>query len=254
MSEFKKWDRDGGGQGSYGGGGGWQKGNNNGGGGYQRNGGGKGSYGGGQFKKKDEGPAVFYRPGAFVSNKDAPPQVIDQLIEAVKLAESKSCTIRVTGLDGPDDAMEKAAVKPEVHLPWKDFNQKNSGFSFVTDQALEMTRKFHSGFDGLSQAVQKIVSSSVRIVLGKGIASPALFLVCYSEDGAESYREKTTKTGNLSLPLRVASELGIPVFNFGKRDGFSRFSAYMNSIESTLQAIPSQPQHNSQGNNHYDDF
>lgn len=252
MSEFNKWDRGNSGGGGYNGGnnqGGYQR--NNSGGGYQKNGYHKG---GGGFKKKDEGPAVFYRPGAFISNKDAPPQVIDQLIDAVKLAESKACTVRVTGLDGPDDAMEKAASKPEVHLPWKDFNQKNSNFSFVTDQALEMTRKFHSGFDGLSPAVQKIVSSSVRCILGKAIASPALFLVCYSEDGAESYREKTTKTGNLSLPLRVASELGIPVFNFGKRDGFDRFTAYMNSVESTLQNAPSQPQQSQQGNHFHDDF
>lgn len=195
----------------------------------------------GGFKKREEGPAVFYRPAAILCNRDAPPHVVEQMIEVAKKIEATGRQVRLTGLDGPEENIEKSLRAPELYLPWDGFNDKKSKFSYVSDNMLEIIGRFHGNWAGLKPGLQKIISSSARCVLGKNVQSVAVFMVCWSADGAESYREKTQQTGNLSVPLRIATEVGIPVFNLGKQGSLDRLNVYLNQHVSEVGLQAAQP-------------
>lgn len=249
--------------------GGYQKGNyqNNNGGGYQ-----KGNFQRGNFQKRSnepEGPAELYMPYVITGNREAPPDVLETMKRIVTLLEKNGYTMRSGGMDGPEDAVEKVATKKEIHLPWKDFNNKDSKFTFTPNHAKEIAAKFQPGYDGLKPVIQTFLAKNVRMLMGKDLKGPALFMITWSEDGAETISEKTAKTGNAGHAVAIASTLRIPVFNLGKRDAESRLNSYLNfnhGKEEPSQTNPSnnpgqytgqqsgnfnqQQQHSNQGSNY----
>jgi hypothetical protein len=226
--------------------------NNNGGGGYQ-----KGGYQKGNFQKRSqepEGPAELYMPYVITGNREAPSEVVELMKRMVTLLEKNGYTMRSGGMDGPEDAVEKVAIKKEIHLPWKDFNNKDSKFTFTPNHAKEIAAKFQPGYEGLKPVIQTFLAKNVRMLMGKDLKGPALFMITWSEDGAETLSEKTIKTGNAGHAVAIASTLRIPVFNLGKQGAESRLNSYLNlnhvQEESSQPRQPEQ-QSGSQPNQQY---
>jgi hypothetical protein len=225
--------RDGGQQRSYG--------NNNGGGGFQRGGGYQGGGGGGGFKggggggfkggfqRKEEPPSdKLYMPYAALGNENPPAHIIDLINKFAKELEDAGYTMRTGGMKGTEDLFEKAvSVLKEIHLPWRDFDQKESKFTYTPDNAKLIAARFQPGWDGLKPFIQTFLAKNVRVLMGKDLKSPVLFLITWSEDGAESAREKSAKTGNAGHGIAVASELRIPIFNLGRPESVQRLRAYL---------------------------
>lgn len=193
--------------------------NNNGGSGFQRN----------AFQRKPEfeGPVELFKPYAGTGNRETPPDVLEAFKRLAVELESRGYTLRTGGMEGPEDAFEKACKKQEIHLPWKGFNDKESKYSFTTDQAKELAGKFQPGFDGLKPAMQVFLAKNARILMGKDLKSPCLFLITWSEDGAETLQERTARTGHTGHAIAMAATLKIPIFNFGKKDAEARLMQYL---------------------------
>lgn len=222
-----------GGQGSYGGG-------NN---GYNKGGGGgnwKG--GGGGFQRKEpEGPAELYLPYVATGNQDAPPHILDKFTAIVKELEQRGYTMRNGGMKGPEDVCERNTVRQEIHLPWKGFDEKDSKFTFTTNHAKELAGKFQPGYDGLKPVIQTFLAKNVRMIMGKDLKSPALFMIIWSEDGADSLETKTARTGNVGHPIAIADALKIPVFNLGNPQSEQRLKSYLNFTNNHVQEQKPQP-------------
>lgn len=197
---------------------------NNGGSNFQRNSG--GNY---QRPQEPEGPVELYLPYTISGNREIPPQILNLLVEFVKDLDQRGYTMRTAGREGPEDTFEKAATRKEIHLPWRGFLDKESKFSFAPEAARVLAAKFHPSFDGLSRGVQTFLATDVRVVMGKDLKAPALFLITWSEDGAETPQEKTSRTGNAGQAIAVANALKIPVFNFGKAGTEARLRQYLGS-------------------------
>jgi hypothetical protein len=215
-----------------GGNGGWQNRGNggNGGGGWNRN---PPSGGGGfsksfQRREEDTGPAVLYKPYVITGNDEAPQEVLDRMVAIVKDLEKAGYTLRNGGMKGPEDITEKAATNKEVHLPWKGFDNKDSKFTFTSNHAKDLAKQFHPAFDGVKPVVQTFLAKNVRMIMGKDLKSPALFLITWSMDGAETMAEKSIKTGTTGHSVAIACALRIPVFNLQKPDAEKRLRAYLN--------------------------
>lgn len=215
-----------------GGGGGWQ--GNKGGGNWQGNKGGGGGWqgnkGGGNWKDRPkETDMSLYKPYAIVANNDAPAEILVKFQEIAHYLESKGYTLRTRGMEGADDAVEKTVQRIEVHLPWREFNGKQSKFTFNTDRAFAIAKMFHPTFDTMKKGIQAFLASNARLVMGDKMVSPALFLICWTEDGAESIRSRTSRTGFAGHPIAIASALGIPVFNLSKPDAQQRLTFLVES-------------------------
>lgn len=228
---------DGGGQGGYQGKkeyGGGQKPNNDWQGKKQWGGQGGQSGGGWQGKKPFERPKEtdmsFYKPYALAGNQDFPDSLKPVLSRILKYLERAEYTMRCGGMDGIEDFAEKETTKHEIHLPWREFANKQSKFTFTTDRAMAVAKKFFPAFDGLKPAAQKFLAKNVRVLMGNNVNSPALFLLCWTEDGVESIKDKTARTGFTGHPIAIASALGIPIFNLGKADAEQRLTFYIESV------------------------
>lgn len=217
-------------QSNYGGGGGNYNGGNRGaGGGFNRGGGdyNKGGYGGG-FRKNDEpeGDPVFYKPYVLSGNYP-PPKVMEQLVKIALELQSAGYTMRNRGMQGLEETIEEALTTKEIHLPWKGFGEKDSKHTWTPPAAKELAKRVQPGFDGLKNVVQTFLAANVRMIMGKELRSPALFMITWSEDGAETLKEKSVKTGNAGHAIAVADTLPIPVFNFARPDAESRLRDYL---------------------------
>lgn len=183
-----------------------------------------------EFQKRDyRDPELveLYKSYAGTGNKEAPQNILDRFTEIARVLDQFGYTLRTGGFDGPEEYFEKGSSHLELHLPWKDFNKRDSKLTFTSHEAMEIARKFHPTFDGLSPAIQKFLAKNVRTLLGKDLKSAVRFVICWSEDGAETIKEKSFKTGNIGHVLAIASAMRIPVFNFGKPDAEERLRKYL---------------------------
>ena len=175
----------------------------------------------------DEENPILYRAYVGTGNRETPPKILDQMKQLSQYLAKFNYTLRTGGFDGPEEAFESGADKLELHIPWKDFNKKESKLYFNTKQSLAIARMFHPAFDGLKAPIQAFLAKNVRMLLGKDLKSPALFVICWSEDGAETNKEKTFKTGNMGHVLAIASSMKIPVFNLARPDAEQRLKKHL---------------------------
>lgn len=216
-----------GGGGGYQGGGGGDNWNNN---RNQNGGGGKPPWNSRQpFKRPEETDMTLYKPYAATGNKDCPPEILRKFEELAKMLETQGYTARIGGLEGIEETVEKTQVKQELILPFKEFNQKQSKFTWASERAFAIAKMFHPTFDSIKKGAQYFLAKNARLILGDKMNSPALFLICWTEDGAESAREKTSRTGFSGHPIAIASAIGIPIFNLGKPDAEQRLKLYLES-------------------------
>ena len=190
--------------------------------GYQKkpwNGGQGGGGGGGSFQKRPEDTDMtLYKPYACTANEDAPPEIKNKFIEIVKMLENNGYTLRTGGMEGVEEIVENSVTKKEVHLPWREFAGKQSRFTFNSDRAYAIAKKYHPTFDGLSKGVKCFLAKNARLVLGNSMTSPALFLLTWTEDGATSSRDRTARTGFAGHPIAIAAGIGIPEINLARSD------------------------------------
>lgn len=235
-----------------------------GGGGYNKGGGGGGNS---NFKPPEPNPnAVIYKPYAAFGNTNPPQHVVEQIKQFARELETMGYTMRCGGMKDCEDIFENAVQHlKEIHLPFRDFDQKQSKFTYIHPDAKIVAGRYQVGFDGLKPGIQTFLAKNVRVLMGKDLKSPALFLITFSEDGASNLREKTARTGNAGHSIAIASDLQIPIFNLGHPDGARRLRAYIDAAkpadqqqgqpQQQAQQYQAQPQqqpghYQQQGNNH----
>lgn len=211
--------------------------------GWQNNRGGNGG-GGGNWQKKpwqgrqEETDLTLYKPYACTGNTECPPEILEKFDRVAKKLEELGYTVRVGGMDGIEDRIEKLVQKKEVHLPWKGFAEKDSRFTYNSERAFAIAKMFHPTFDSMKKGVQAFLAKNARLILGDKMNSPALFLVCWTEDGVETAKEKTAKTGFGGHPIAIASAVGIPVFNLAKPDAEQRINMLVESTRTVFNQAP----------------
>lgn len=188
--------------------------------GYQKKpwNGGQDGGGGGFQKRPEDTDMTLYKPYACTANEDAPPEIKNKFIEIVKMLENNGYTLRTGGMEGIEEIVENSVTKKEVHLPWREFGGKQSRFTFNSDRAYAIAKKYHPTFDGLSKGVKCFLAKNARLILGNNMTSPALFLLTWTEDGATSSRDRTARTGFAGHPIAIAAGIGIPVINLARSD------------------------------------
>ncbi len=178
-------------------------------------------------KQDDDGPTELYKPYVGSGNLEAPPLILEKIKRIAKLLDENGYTCRVGGFLGPEEAFEKNAKRQELHLPWKNFNDKESKLTFTNKKAFDIARMFHPSYDSLKPAIQTIVAKNVRLIMGKNIDSPCLFAIVWSQDGIEHGKDKTSSTGNIGHLISIASAVRIPVFNLARPDTEQRIYNFL---------------------------
>lgn len=182
-------------------------------------------------KRKEEvlDPSIYY-PFAVTGNKEAPADVLAKIRKYVTMAVELGYTAR-TGSDGEIEKEADSAAredKRERILPWRDFDEKESKFTWNSERAFYVAKLCHPTFDNMKKGVQHILAKNARLIMGHTMTSRAMFLLCWTEDGARNASECTGRTGFSGHTIKVATAAGVPVFNLGHPDGEAALNDFLN--------------------------
>ena len=176
-----------------------------------------------------------FKSYAILSNENAPKELNEKIEELVHRLAGSGFTLRTSGSvnrdesAGIEDVAEKSTDNKEIYLAWKFFNKKDSKFIKVSKQAIALVSKYHPTFASMKEAVQTIIARYAHVLLGSELNNPVRFLLVWSADGCETKAEKTAKTGFVGVPIALANDAEIKVFNLARNDAFERLSQYLNS-------------------------
>lgn len=182
------------------------------------------------WKKKEDtydGNIALYKPYLGTGNRDTPDDILKLMFTLASELEQVGFTLRAGASCKADLAFEAGSKTKEIVLPWKGFESKESTNYFNTRQALDMAKLFHPTFDGLKDVIKAFLGRNARIVLGKDLKSPVMFVILWSEDGAENSKTKSIKTGSMGHIIAMADAMKIPVFNLANKDAEQRLKQHL---------------------------
>ena len=73
-----------------------------------------------------------------------------------------------------------------------------------------------------------MMTRNVHQILGLDLRTPTSAVICWTADGATSIT--TEDTGGTGQAIRIASDLGIPVFNLKNHDDMSKAVALLKKL------------------------
>ena len=151
-----------------------------------------------------------------IGSRKTPKAIIPTIEEIATLLDSKGYTLRSGGADGADTFFEDYSTRKEIYLPWKSFNNNESELYL---ENIEISKKFHPRWNSLNKAGRSLMTRNVFQVLGMDLKTPADFIVCWTETGKIE--------GGTGQAMRIARNMGIPIFNLFFYDAVSGVKEFL---------------------------
>ena len=150
---------------------------------------------------------------AGIGSRETPNNICREMYDiGFKLAR-KGYTLRSGGADGADKAFEfgcddMVIGKKEIYLPWRGFNGSTSLLNAVSDEAVDLAKKFHPNWYSLQSAGRCLMGRNAYQVLGSNLNNPVDFILYWTKDGKAS--------GGTGQALRMAKHYMIPAYCVGR--------------------------------------
>lgn len=161
-----------------------------------------------------------------IGARNTPPEILGMMVSIASLLASHKCVLRSGGAEGADMAFEKGCDfglgRKEIFLPWKGFNGNDSPLYNISVDANDVAEQYHPSWETLSRGARLMMSRNGYQILGKDLKQASDFVICYTEGGK--------MTGGTSQVLRIAEDLSIPVFNFGKYQDIQEMRSWLRSF------------------------
>lgn len=152
-----------------------------------------------------------YLPYAGIGSRKTPSAILHMMSNFATHLERRGWTMRSGGANGADSAFEAGIQisnqNKEIYLPWGKFNGNSSPLTKPSEQAMIIAEQFHPAWDKCSDGAKLLHARNVHQMLGRYLATPSLFVICWTPDGNIS--------GGTGQALRMANSFNIPVFNMG---------------------------------------
>lgn len=159
---------------------------------------------------------------AGIGSRQTPITLIPKIDGIVNHLNDKGYTLRSGGAVGADTFFEKNAIKKEIFLPWKLYNNNESELYHVDMDLLEFAAKYYPRLENASEGVKKLMIRNCNQVLGDDLNKPVDFIVCWTKDGKAS--------GGTGMALRIAKAYHIPIFNLYNELAFNELHKFLNPI------------------------
>lgn len=173
-----------------------------------------------------------YKSYAGIGSRNTPPEIMEIMTQIATKLEEKGWTLRSGAAQGADAAFEKGVESDkmkEIYLPWKNFhNSKSKYYDFEYKlEAERIARKFHKGFEHLSDGAKKLMTRNTYQILGNKLKEPSKFVICWTPDGCESDKTRKKITGGTGQAISIADSLDIPVFNLANKSSYDRLIKFI---------------------------
>lgn len=162
----------------------------------------------------------FRKVYAGIGSRETPVHVLATMRAVAKHLAGLGWTLRSGGADGADSAFEDGARdvggECEIWLPWPGFNGRTSTL-LPSPEAFTLASEHHPAWARLGRGPRALHARNGHQVLGRDLASPVDFIVCWTKDGKRG--------GGTGQALRLAAAQGIAIFDLGTDDGLERLRA-----------------------------
>ncbi len=165
---------------------------------------------------------------AGIGSRNTPPEVLAIMARIAARLALRGYTLRSGGADGADTAFEEGAgTAKEVFLPWPGFNGRDSPYPTPSANAYRVASALHPAWARLEAGPQALHARNSHQILGAELGTPVDFVVCWTPDGCESEKTRSTKTGGTGQAIALADRWGIPVFNLAGAGALDRIGAFL---------------------------
>jgi len=157
-----------------------------------------------------------------IGSRNTPIHILTEMTALATELETHGLILRSGGASGADTAFEAGVKDPhnaKIFLPWHNFNQNTSALYRITADALDMAKKYHPAWHRCSAAARKFHARNCYQILGNNLDTKSQFVLCWTPNGE--------MVGGTSQALRIAKDLGIPIFNMAETGWSSRFNLFM---------------------------
>lgn len=163
---------------------------------------------------------------AGIGSRETPEDVIKVMVNLGKRLAELGFVLRSGAADGADKAFEQgcdqANAQKEIFLPWAGFNRSKSSRHAPTNAAMKIASQFHPNWKNCSEPAKLLHSRNVHQILGQDLNSPVRFVICWTQDGCESTKDRSQRTGGTGQAISIADNFNIPVINLYHENAMSR--------------------------------
>ncbi|MCP4990300.1 MAG: hypothetical protein GY928_30970, partial [Colwellia sp.] len=151
---------------------------------------------------------------------------------------------RSGGANGSDECLERgifnhiqkeggcAGSFMEVYLPWRDFNNRDSGDAGYytlpwlgnSAQAEQIASETHPAWDRCKQGAKKLHTRNVYQLLGQDLNTPSRFVVCWAEPKGQGGHVK----GGTGTAVKLGIDNGVEIINMCLPEGRKRIEDWVN--------------------------
>lgn len=128
------------------------------------------------------------------------------------------CVLRSGGEEGFEASAESNARQSEIFLPYKRFNRNDSPRFEQHKKSFDIAKDVTKSWLRINEFAKKCAARYVHAILGDNLDSPASLIICWSEDGAVTEEQTSSRSGHVKTAISVAERNGIPLLNLGRRD------------------------------------
>ena len=180
-----------------------------------------------------------------IGSRQTPPEMLAYMRKLAERLAVNGFMLRSGAADGADSAFEDgsrvAGGAAEIWLPWKGFQGRTEG-SFAGPLHRKIASTLHPRWATLKPGAQSLHARNVGQVLGADCATPAAFVVCWTQDGCQTGVERSSKTGGTGLAIDLADRQAVPVFNLAREGARERLFAKVQAILAQRQVDEEQPE------------
>ena len=157
---------------------------------------------------------------AGIGSRETPTNILQTMTRIAESLVNSGFVLRSGGAPGADSAFEQGCSREsqkQIFLPWKSFN----GNCSTLYPPFKLASIIHPVYNKLSTKAQTLIARNMHQILGIGLDDPVDFVVCWTQDGCESEKTYSIKTGGTGSAIVLASRLDIPVYNLSNAGSFS---------------------------------
>lgn len=173
------------------------------------------------------GDEMIYIPYTGVGARKLDPKKIQLVNRLGKRLDELGLTLRSGGAKGTDSEFERPVRRSkEIFRPADYTGRLPFGHKIVKgemrERAIEIVAPTHPAWNKLPDYVKELHIRNVFQVIGEQLNHPSLFLLCWTEDGADGINKLTsTDTGGTGTAIRIANIYGVPVINLNRENSIT---------------------------------
>lgn len=144
------------------------------------------------------------------------------MIESAAELERRKFKLRSGGALGADRFFEQGYVDKKNTEIYRTPGEKYSKAHHIDvynkdiwQVATEIAKSVHPAWDRMDVYARDLHTRNAFQVLGRNLNMPVKFLICWTLKGESKASECTSQTGGTGTAIKIADNVGIPVFNLG---------------------------------------